>query len=114
MSYYISEVLEFVGPLFRVKKTFTTFWLVSCYAWKNENKVAFYVVVYRFQVTLEESQDEGFYAFSAQACWEMVLQKVNEEIKKRQERNVHTLESISGLQMFGFLSPYTIEVNIYI
>ncbi|XP_009141408.2 lysine-specific demethylase JMJ15 [Brassica rapa] len=63
-----------------------------------------------FTVTLEEAhQDESFSAGSAQACWEMVLQKVNEEIKKRQERNIHTLESINGLQMFGFLSPSIIQ-----
>ncbi|KAF3581915.1 hypothetical protein DY000_02035273 [Brassica cretica] len=63
-----------------------------------------------FKVTLEEAhQDESFSAGSAQACWEMVLQKVNEEIKKRRERNIHTLESINGLQMFGFLSPSIIQ-----
>ncbi|KAJ0259773.1 JmjC domain-containing protein [Hirschfeldia incana] len=62
-----------------------------------------------FRVTLEESQNETFSTFSAQNCWEMVLERVNEEIKKRQERNIYTLESINGLQMFGFLSPSIIQ-----
>ncbi|ESQ52096.1 hypothetical protein EUTSA_v10016283mg [Eutrema salsugineum] len=83
MSYYISEVVDagLMGPLFRV--------------------------------TLEESQDESFSNVSAQECWEMVLQRVNEEIKKHsnQEQNVHTLESIDGLQMFGFRSPSIIQAT---
>ncbi|KAG2309078.1 hypothetical protein Bca52824_028826 [Brassica carinata] len=81
-SYYFSEVVDagHMGPLFRV--------------------------------TLEESQDESFSSFSAQTCWEMVLQRVNEEIKKRsssQEHNIHTLENIDGLQMFGFFSPSIVQ-----
>ncbi|CAH8343469.1 unnamed protein product [Eruca vesicaria subsp. sativa] len=82
MSYYISEVVDhggFMGPLFRV--------------------------------SLEESQDVSFSARSTQACWDMVLHRVNEEIKKRSshEDKLHTLESINGLQMFGFLSPTIIQ-----
>ncbi|KAF8108916.1 hypothetical protein N665_0104s0227 [Sinapis alba] len=81
MSYYISEVVDagVLGPFFRV--------------------------------TLEESQEESFSSFSPQSCWEMVLLKVNEEMKKRssQEHNIHTLESIDGLQMFGFLSASIVQ-----
>ncbi|CAN6843476.1 unnamed protein product [Brassica oleracea] len=81
MSYYISEVVDggLIGPLFRV--------------------------------ILEESQDESFSSGSAQACWDMVLERVNQEIKNRssQEHNIHTLESINGLQMFGFLSASIIQ-----
>ncbi|CAH2059345.1 unnamed protein product [Thlaspi arvense] len=66
-----------------------------------------------FRVTLEESQDESFSNVSAQKCWEMVLQRVNEEMRKRssQEQSVHTLESIDGLRMFGFSSPSIIQAT---
>ncbi|VVB02131.1 unnamed protein product [Arabis nemorensis] len=84
ISYYISEVVDagLMGPLFRV--------------------------------TLEESQDESFTNTSAQGCWEMVLQRVNKEISKRssQVQNVHNLENIDGLQMFGFLSPFIIQTGL--
>lgn len=65
-----------------------------------------------FQVTLEESQDESFSFVSAQKSWEMVLQRVNNEIKERssQEQNFQPLENIDGLLMFGFRSPAIIQV----
>ncbi|KAF5742405.1 hypothetical protein HS088_TW09G00453 [Tripterygium wilfordii] len=78
---YISEVLDagFLGPLFKV--------------------------------TLEEHPNESFTAASAEKCWEMVLQQVNKEIVRRKnswERDLPPLQavqSINGLEMFGFLSP---------
>jgi len=65
-----------------------------------------------FQVTLEESQDESFSYASPQKCWEMVLLRVKEEIMRRsnQKQDVHMLESIDGLKMFGFRSPFIVQV----
>ncbi|XP_048228942.1 lysine-specific demethylase JMJ18 [Ricinus communis] len=61
-----------------------------------------------FKVSLEEYPSETFTNVSAEKCWEMVLQRLNEEIMRRNtlgERGlppVLPLQSINGLQMFGF------------
>ncbi|XP_041028922.1 lysine-specific demethylase JMJ18-like [Juglans microcarpa x Juglans regia] len=82
---YISEVLDagFLGPLFKV--------------------------------TLEESPSETFTNFSAEKCWEMVLQRINHEIiqksslGERGQPSLQPLQSVNGLEMFGFLSPRIIQ-----
>ncbi|CAL9235558.1 unnamed protein product, partial [Arabidopsis halleri] len=83
IGYYVSEIVDagFMGPLFRV--------------------------------TLEESQDESFVYDSPQKCWEMVLHRVREEIRRRnsQGQDVHMLESIDGLKMFGFRSPFIVQAT---
>ncbi|CAA0374672.1 unnamed protein product [Arabidopsis thaliana] len=83
ISYYVSEIVDagLLGPLFKV--------------------------------TLEESQDESFSYASPQKCWEMVLLRVKEEIMRRsnQKQDVHMLESIDGLKMFGFRSPFIVQAT---
>ncbi|KAK9223476.1 hypothetical protein WN944_011920 [Citrus x changshan-huyou] len=87
---YISEVLDagLLGPLFK----------------QNQ-----------FQVTLEECPSETFVNVSAQKCWEMVLQRLNQEIERQgglHERGLphpQSLQSIDGLEMFGFLSSPIIQ-----
>ncbi|KAG6692357.1 hypothetical protein I3842_10G110800 [Carya illinoinensis] len=82
---YISEVLDagFLGPLFKV--------------------------------TLEESPSETFTNFSAEKCWEMVLQRINHEIIQKSslrewgQPSLQPLQSVNGLEMFGFLSPWIIQ-----
>lgn len=68
-----------------------------------------------FQVSSEEHPGEKFSNTSAEKCWEMVLERVNEEIKRQSNLGKQRLprlqpwESINGLQMFGFLSPPIIQ-----
>lgn len=53
---------------------------------------------------------------SATQCWEMVLEKLNQEIigqrdlGKRGLPPLQTPEAMDGLKMFGFLSPSIIQV----
>ncbi|KAI9126499.1 hypothetical protein K1719_002095 [Acacia pycnantha] len=68
-----------------------------------------------FKVSMEKHPNENFMTMSAEKCWESVLQKVNREIIKRKSLGEITLpplellQSINGLQMFGFLSPSIIQ-----
>ncbi|XP_044479444.1 lysine-specific demethylase JMJ18-like isoform X3 [Mangifera indica] len=68
-----------------------------------------------FKVTLEECPGESFSNFSAQKCWDMVLQRLNQQVEKWSslgERRLppqHSLQHIDGLEMFGFLSPPIIK-----
>ncbi|KAL9147620.1 hypothetical protein ABFS82_13G184800 [Erythranthe guttata] len=61
-----------------------------------------------FKVSLEENPDESFVNASANECWAMVLQRINEQITI-QRCSVKPLNSINGLQMFGFLSPSIVK-----
>lgn len=66
-----------------------------------------------FKVTLEESPSETFTNVSADKCWEMVLQRLNQVIisqRSRGEQELPPLQSVNGLDMFGFLSPPIIQV----
>ncbi|XP_031262331.1 lysine-specific demethylase JMJ18-like isoform X1 [Pistacia vera] len=71
-----------------------------------------------FKVTLEEFPSESFANFSAQKCWDMVLQQLNQEVKNWSslgERRLpprQSLRHIDGLEMFGFLSPPIIQVKL--
>lgn len=68
-----------------------------------------------FQVSLEEHPGEIFSNISADKCWEMVLQRVNEEIKRQNNLGKQVLfpsqplQSINGLEMFGFLSSSIVQ-----
>ncbi|CAI0546112.1 unnamed protein product [Linum tenue] len=66
-----------------------------------------------FKVSFEEYPSEAFTNFSAEKCWEVVLQRVNEEILRRTrlgEEGLPPLQSrISGLQKFGFLSSSIVQ-----
>ncbi|XP_050224190.1 lysine-specific demethylase JMJ18-like [Mercurialis annua] len=68
-----------------------------------------------FKVSLEECPSETFTNVSAEKCWEMVLQRLNEEITRRSAVGetglppVQHLQSINGLEMFGFLSSSIIQ-----
>ncbi|KAJ6887305.1 hypothetical protein NC651_027599 [Populus alba x Populus x berolinensis] len=68
-----------------------------------------------FKVSLEECPGEIFADVSIEKCWEMVLQRLNGEILRRNslgERDLPPLEplqSINGLEMFGFLSPPIVQ-----
>ncbi|XP_010519032.1 PREDICTED: lysine-specific demethylase JMJ18-like [Tarenaya hassleriana] len=59
-----------------------------------------------FKVTMEESPWESFSNVSAQNCWEMVLQRVNEQ---QHRLSSPPLDSIDGSEMFGFRSPSIIQ-----
>ncbi|KAK6150177.1 hypothetical protein DH2020_017702 [Rehmannia glutinosa] len=68
-----------------------------------------------FKVTLEERPDETFVRGSAEQCWEMVLQRLNQEIMKQTclgKQGLPQLQpsnSINGLEMFGFHSPSIVQ-----
>ncbi|KAF9673117.1 hypothetical protein SADUNF_Sadunf11G0115300 [Salix dunnii] len=68
-----------------------------------------------FKVSLEECPGEIFADVSIEKCWEMVLQRLTKEILRRNslgERDLPLLEplqSINGLEMFGFLSPPIVQ-----
>lgn len=68
----------------------------------------------KFQVTLEDFPSENFTNVSPEKCWEMVLQRLRERLVGQSslgERGQLPLQSINGLQMFGFLSPHIIQVK---
>ncbi|XP_008812090.1 lysine-specific demethylase JMJ18-like [Phoenix dactylifera] len=69
-----------------------------------------------FKVTVEENPEVSFMHASATQCWEMVREKLNEEIIRQHDLGkqglppLQTPESMDGLEMFGFLSPSIIQV----
>ncbi|CAI9755214.1 unnamed protein product [Fraxinus pennsylvanica] len=64
-----------------------------------------------FNVTLEDHPFQSFTNVSLEKCWEMVLQRLNQEIETQRSSGKQGLppllpsSSINGLKMFGFLSP---------
>ncbi|KAH1048782.1 hypothetical protein J1N35_039566 [Gossypium stocksii] len=68
-----------------------------------------------FKVTLEGCPTITFSNVLPNKCWEMVLQQLNQEILRRKNLGesgllpLQSLQSINGLEMFGFLSPPIIQ-----
>ncbi|XP_075497635.1 lysine-specific demethylase JMJ18-like isoform X1 [Primulina tabacum] len=68
-----------------------------------------------FKVSLEEYPHESFTNTSAQGCWEMVLQRINQEITtqaclgKQGLPPLQPVSGVNGFQMFGFLSSSIIQ-----
>ncbi|XWS17995.1 hypothetical protein CRYUN_Cryun32bG0004100 [Craigia yunnanensis] len=67
-----------------------------------------------FKVTLEGCPTVTFSNVSVEKCWEMVLQRLNQEILRSNQGEkgllpLQSLQSINGLEMFGFLSPPIIQ-----
>ncbi|GMG99575.1 hypothetical protein Nepgr_001415 [Nepenthes gracilis] len=68
-----------------------------------------------FMVTLEHCPNEVFVHVSPSRCWEMVRERVNEEITKQHKHGIMKLPplqppgSLDGLEMFGFTSPSIIR-----
>ncbi|XP_020597390.1 lysine-specific demethylase JMJ18-like [Phalaenopsis equestris] len=64
-----------------------------------------------FKVTLEDNPEDTFMHSSAAQCWDLVRERLNQEIIKQcnlRNQDLPPLQppgSIDGLQMFGFLSP---------
>ncbi|KAJ6796786.1 lysine-specific demethylase JMJ18-like [Iris pallida] len=69
-----------------------------------------------FKVTVEDIHKETFTHASAVECWDMVRERVNQEISKQSSLGKHNLPhlqprgSIDGLEMFGFLSSSIVQV----
>ncbi|XP_047341859.1 lysine-specific demethylase JMJ18-like [Impatiens glandulifera] len=64
-----------------------------------------------FKVTMDECPSECFSYFSADRCWEMVLERLNKEIERRNSpHDIQPPPIINGLKMFGLLSPHIVEV----
>ncbi|GLU17472.1 hypothetical protein SLE2022_338380 [Rubroshorea leprosula] len=65
-----------------------------------------------FKVSLEDCPSQSFTNVSAEKCWEMVLERLNQEIARQSnigQTGLLPLESINGLEMFGFLSSQIIQ-----
>ncbi|XP_044477910.1 putative lysine-specific demethylase JMJ16 isoform X2 [Mangifera indica] len=68
-----------------------------------------------FMVSLEQSLSEVFVHVSAARCWEMVRDRVNQEIAKQHKlgrSNLPPLQppgSLDGFEMFGFSSPAIVQ-----
>lgn len=69
-----------------------------------------------FMVSVELCQSEVFVHVSAAKCWEMVRERVNQEITKQHKlgrNNLPPLQppgSLDGMEMFGFSSPAIVQV----
>lgn len=70
------------------------------------------------QVTVEDKPDVSFTNGSALECWEMVRQKLNQEIVRlsyignQDLPPLLTPELMDGLDMFGFRSPSIVHVSL--
>ncbi|KAF5799166.1 putative chromatin remodeling & transcription regulator FYR family [Helianthus annuus] len=68
-----------------------------------------------FMVSLEKDPSEVFVHMSAVRCWEMVRERVNQEISKQhklKKPNLPPLQpprSLDGMEMFGFSSPAILQ-----
>ena len=66
---------------------------------------------------MEHCPSEVFVHVSAARCWELVRDRVNQEIAKQHKlgrMNLPPLQppgSLDGLEMFGFTSPAIVQVN---
>lgn len=66
---------------------------------------------------MEDNPEIFFSSTSALLCWEMVRERLNQEIVRQRNQGKHGLpelqapESMDGLEMFGFLSPAIIRVS---
>lgn len=80
----------------------------------------FFFLGHYFQVTLEDCPDDSFTSVSAESCWKMVIERLNQEIKRLSSLGkqglpyLQPLKSIDGLEMFGLLSQPVIQVNHYL
>ncbi|KAK3001060.1 hypothetical protein RJ639_019067, partial [Escallonia herrerae] len=67
-------------------------------------------------VSLEHCPSEVFVHVSATRCWEMVRERVNQEITKQHKLGKMKLPplqppgSLDGMEMFGFSSPAIVQV----
>lgn len=66
---------------------------------------------------MEEHPNEAFTNTSADKCWETVLNRLKDEIKKQKSLgeleevpSMELLQSVNGHKMFGFLSQSIIQV----
>ncbi|KAK8545478.1 hypothetical protein V6N13_066759 [Hibiscus sabdariffa] len=68
-----------------------------------------------FMVSVENFPSEVFIHVSASRCWEMVREKVNQEITKQHRLGMANLPplqppgSLDGFEMFGFSSPQIVQ-----
>lgn len=67
---------------------------------------------------MEDSPSEVFVHLSATRCWDMVRERVNQEIAKQHKLGKTKLPplqppgSLDGMEMFGFSSPAIVQVII--
>ncbi|ERM99257.1 probable lysine-specific demethylase JMJ14 [Amborella trichopoda] len=68
-----------------------------------------------FKVVVEDCPTESFSHSSARDCWELVRERLNQEILRQRSLGKHNVppllspESLDGLEMFGFSSPSIIR-----
>lgn len=67
---------------------------------------------------MENDPGISFTSASPLQCWEMVRERLNQEIVRQQNLGknglpeLQTIESMDGLAMFGFLSPSIVHVSL--
>lgn len=67
---------------------------------------------------MEDNPEIFFSSTSALLCWEMVRERLKQEIVRQRNQGkrglpeLQTPESMDGLEMFGFLSPAIIRVSM--
>lgn len=80
----------------------------------------FIIEGYDVQVTVEDHPEEAFINISADRCWEMVQERLNQEIVRQCSLGkqglppLQPLGSLNGLELFGFLHPAIIQVLPYL
>ncbi|XP_043701047.1 lysine-specific demethylase JMJ18-like isoform X2 [Telopea speciosissima] len=68
-----------------------------------------------FKVMVEDCPSEAFTNVSAEKCWEMVLDRLKQEVLRQTTLGkgglppMHCLQSLDGLEMFGFSFPPIIQ-----
>lgn len=76
------------------------------------------VVCSSCQVYLESNPGEVFVHLSPTRCWEMVKDRVNQEISKQHKAGKSDLPPLQpsgspdGFEMFGYSSPAIVQVNL--
>lgn len=84
-----------------------------------ENLTHQQTVWYACQVYLEGNPSEVFVHLSPTRCWEMVRDRVNQEISKQHKAGKSDLPPLQpsgspdGFEMFGYSSPAIVQVNLY-
>lgn len=71
------------------------------------------------QVSVEHCPSEVYIHVSPTKCWEMVRERVNQEIARQHRMRKSNLPpllppgSLDGFEMFGFSSPAVVQVNAF-
>ena len=63
---------------------------------------------------MEDCPSEIFIHPNIDRCWQMVQERVNMSVQMQHGRGLVCPEDVSGMDLFGFTTPYIIKVNLFI